>query len=97
MDFVIINDAVYADTKSVRLRKENRIRTIRSTLAIENNSLTLEQITAIIEGKRVIGSINEIQEVKNAIQVYEMLFSFNSYSEKDLLKAHKLMMADLVE
>ena len=67
-------DAVYADTKSMRLRKENRIRTIRSTLAIENNSLTLEQITAIIEGKRVIGSINEIQEVKNAIQVLKCFF-----------------------
>ena len=92
----IESDSIYVDTKSIRLRKENRIRTIHSTLAIENNSLTLEQITAIVEGKRVIGSLNEIHEVKNAIEVYEKLLSFNPYSEKDLLNAHKIMMADLV-
>ena len=51
----------------VKLRKENRIKTIYSSLAIENNSLTIEQMTAIIEGKRVLGSPNEIQEVKNAV------------------------------
>ena len=81
----------------MELRKENRIKTIHSSLAIENNSLSLEQITAIIEGKRVLGSPNEIQEVKNALQAYELLLTLNPYEEKDLLKAHKLMMADLVE
>lgn len=70
-------DSIYADTKSIRLRKENRIRTIHSTLAIENNSLTLEQITAIVEGKRVIGSLNEIHEVKNAIEISLRLCSKN--------------------
>lgn len=80
----------------IKLRKENRIKTIHSSLAIENNSLTIEQITAIIEGKRVLGSPNEIQEVKNAIQAYELLLSLNPYEEKDLLKAHALMMQDLV-
>lgn len=80
----------------VKLRKENRIKTIHSSLAIENNSLTIEQITAIIDGKRVLGSPNEIQEVKNAIQAYELLLTLNPYDEKDLLKAHSLMMQDLV-
>ena len=80
----------------VKLRKENRIKTIHSSLAIENNSLTIEQITAIINGKRVLGSPNEIQEVKNAVQTYELLLKLNPYEEKDLLKAHSLMMQDLV-
>ena len=81
----------------VKLRKENRIKTIHSSLAIENNSLSLKQITAIIEGKRVLGNPNEIKEVKNSIQAYDLLLSLNPYKEKDLLKAHKLMMQDLVE
>ena len=80
----------------IQLRKENRIKTIHSSLAIENNSLSLEQITAIIEGKRVLGNPNEIKEVKNSIQAYDLLLTLNPYKEKDLLKAHKLMMQDLV-
>lgn len=79
-----------------QLRKQNRIRTIQSSLAIENNSLSLEQVTAIIEGKRVLGAPNEIQEVKNAIDAYNLLLELNPYKEKDLLRAHRLMMADLV-
>lgn len=81
----------------IQLRKENRIKTIHSSLAIENNSLSLKQITAIIEGKRVLGNPNEIKEVKNSIQAYDLLLSLNPYNEKDLLNAHKLMMQDLVE
>lgn len=81
----------------IRLRKENRIKTIHSSLAIENNSLSLKQITAIIEGKHVLGNPNEIKEVKNSIQAYDLLLTLNPYEEKDLLKAHKLMMQDLVE
>lgn len=81
----------------VDLRRENRIKTIHSSLAIENNSLSIEQITAIIEGKRVLGAPNEIQEVKNAVQAYELLLQLNPYEEKDLLRAHKIMMADLVD
>ena len=80
----------------VELRIQNRIKTIHSSLAIESNSLSIEQITAIIEGKRVLGAPNEILEVKNAIQAYELLLSLNPYEEKDLLKAHSLMMKDLV-
>ena len=79
----------------VKLRKENRIKTIHSSLAIENNSLSIKQITAIIDGKRVLGNPNEIKEVKNSIQAYDLLLSLNPYKEKDLLKAHKLMMQDL--
>lgn len=78
------------------LRKENRIKTIQSSLAIENNSLSIEQVTAILEGKRVLGAPNEIQEVKNAIEAYELLLELNPYQEKDLLRAHKLMMTDLL-
>lgn len=81
----------------VELRKRNRIKTIHSSLSIENNSLNLEQITAIVEGKRVLGSPNEIQEVKNAIQAYELLLELNPHKEKDLLRAHRLMMMDLVD
>ena len=81
----------------IQLRKENRIKTIHSSLAIENNSLSLEQITAIIDGKRVLGNPNEIKEVKNSVQAYDLLLSLDPYSEKDLLKAHKLMMQDLVD
>lgn len=78
------------------LRKQNRIKTIQSSLAIENNSLSLEQVTAIVEGKRVFGPPNEIQEVKGAINAYDILLQVNPYKEKDLLKAHKLMMDGLV-
>ena len=81
----------------IKLRKENRIKTIHSSLAIENNSLSLQQITAIIDGKHVLGNPNEIKEVKNSIQAYDLLLTLNPYKEKDLLNAHKLMMQDLVE
>lgn len=89
-------NSLESSTRNVQLRKENRIKTIHSSLAIENNSLSLEQITAIIEGKRVLGAPNEIQEVKNAVQAYDLLLSLDSTSEKDLLRAHRLMMSDLV-
>ena len=79
------------------LRKENRIKTIQSSLAIENNSLSVEQVTAILEGKHVLGALNEIQEVRNSIDAYELLLELNPYKEKDLLRAHKLMMTDLVK
>ena len=81
----------------MQLRKENWIKTIHSSLAIENNSLSLKQITAISEGKHVLGNPNEIKEVKNSIRAYDLLLSLKPYNEKDLLKAHKLMMQDLVD
>lgn len=78
------------------LRKENRIRTIHSSLAIEHNSLSLEQVTAIVNGKHILGNPNEIREVKNAYQTYDMMLSLDPYSVKDLLKAHKMMMEGLI-
>ncbi len=77
---------------SPHLRRENRIRTIHSSLAIEHNSLSLEQVTAILDGKRVLGNPNEIKEVQNAYEAYELLLRLNPASVDDLLKAHKLMM-----
>ncbi len=83
-------------TISPHLRRENRIRTIHSSLAIEHNSLSLEQVTAILDGKRVLGNPNEIKEVQNAYEAYELLLRLNPASVDDLLKAHKLMMNGLV-
>jgi Fic family protein len=70
-----------------RLRRENRIRTIQASLAIENNTLTLEQVTAVIDGKRVLGLPREIQEVRNAFSAYEALENWHPASEADLLAA----------
>lgn len=81
---------------SPMLRKENQIKTIHSSLAIEHNSLSLQQVTDVIEGKHVLGAPNEIQEVKNALQAYQLMQSLDAYEEKDLLRAHGLMMTDLV-
>lgn len=79
------------------LRKSNRVRTVQGSLAIEGNTLTLEQITAILDGKRIIGDQNEIREVKNAIAVYDQLPEFNPYRIKDFLRAHRLMMDGLID
>lgn len=84
-------------SKNPKLRRENRIRSIYSSLAIEQNSLTIDQVSDIIEGKRVLGPPQDIREVKNAYEAYELLTRLNPYSVKDLLKAHKTMMADLVK
>ena len=83
-------------TISPHLRRSNRIRTIHSSLAIEHNSLSLAQVTAILDGKRVLGNPNEIKEVQNAYEAYELMLRLNPSSVNDLLKAHKLMMQGLV-
>jgi Fic family protein len=80
-----------------RLRRENRIRTIQASLAIENNTLTLEQVTAVIEGKRVLGHPREIQEVRNAFAAYEAMEEWEAGSQGDLLAAHGLLMSALVD
>ena len=82
---------------SLRLRKANRIKTIHGSLAIEGNTLSEDQITAILEGKRIVAPIREIQEVKNAIETYDLYLSLNPYSIEDLLKAHGIMMASLID
>ena len=78
------------------LRRENRIKTIYSSLAIEQNTLTLEQVTDVIEGKRILAPPKDIKEVKNAYEIYEKLELLNPYSVKDLLKAHKIMTSELI-
>ena len=80
-----------------RLRRENRIRTIHASLAIENNSLSLDQVTDIINGKRILGAPDEICEVKNAFEVYNKLLELNPYSVKDMLLAHKILMNELTK
>ena len=83
--------------KNPVLRRENRIKTIHSSLAIEHNSLSLEQVTDVIDGKHVWGPPQEIREVQNAYQAYEQLSDLDPYNIKNLLYAHKLMMDGLVK
>lgn len=77
--------------KNPRLRKQNRINSIHSSLAIENNNLSYEQVVDVINDKLVMGSQKEIQEVKNAYNAYEMLTELNPYSLDDLKKVHGVM------
>lgn len=80
-----------------KLRKSNRVRTIQASLAIEGNTLALDQVTAILDGKRVIGSQREILEVQNAISAYDQISKFSPHSAKSLKEAHALLMKGLVE
>ena len=79
------------------LRRSNRIRTIYSSLAIEQNTLSLEQVTAVLSGKRIIAPPKDIAEVKNAYEIYEMMGSLDPYSVDDLLTAHGVMTRGLVD
>jgi Fic family protein len=82
---------------SPRLRRDNRIQTIQASLAIERNSLNLEQVTALFEGKRVIGPARDIQEVRNAIAAYDALPRWDPANRAHLLDAHGLLMAGLID
>jgi Fic family protein len=90
-------NATYLSKQSPQLRKQNRIKTIQSSLQIEGNTLTIEQITALIENKRVVGPKKDITEVQNAIQVYDELISYKPHSEKAFLKAHAALMKGLLD
>jgi len=90
-------NATYLNKQKPQLRKENRIKTIHSSLQIEGNTLTEEQITALLENKRIIGPKKDILEVLNAIQVYENLDKYKFNSEKNFLKAHAKLMHGLIE
>ena len=79
------------------LRRTNRIRTIHSSLAIEQNTLSLEQVTAVLNGKHVLAPPKDIAEVKNAYEIYERLDELDPYSVDDLLTAHGIMTRGLVE
>lgn len=89
-------NAKFLDKPSPKLRKENRIKTIHSSLSIEGNTLTEEQITALIEKKRIIGPKKDVNEVLNAIRVYDQLQSFDPKSSKSFLNAHEILMKGLV-
>ena len=73
------------------LRRTNRIQTIYSSLAIEQNTLDIEQVTAVLSGKRVIAPPKDIAEVQNAYEIYDNMDKLNPYSIDDLLKAHSVM------
>lgn len=89
----ILTDAA----KALRLRRINRIRTIRGSLAIEGNTLSEAQITAILDGKRVIAPPREIQEVRNAIAAYDRFEQWQPEAEVELLEAHRILMAGLID
>ena len=82
---------------TLRLRRANRIKTIHSSLAIEGNTLSEGEVLAVLEGKKVVAPLKEIQEVKNAIKTYELYPKLNPFSIPDLLLAHGTMMAGLVD
>ena len=82
---------------TLRLRRANRIKTIHSSLAIEGNTLSEGEVQAVLEGKKVVAPLKEIQEVKNAIKTYELYPKLNPFSIQDLLLAHGTMMSGLVD
>jgi Fic family protein len=89
--------ALTDQARALRLRRINRIRTIRGSLAIEGNTLSEAQVTAILEGKRVIAPPREVQEVKNALAAYDRFDSWKPEAEKDLLEAHRILMSGLID
>jgi Fic family protein len=89
--------ALTDDARALRLRRANRIRTIHGSLSIEGNTLSEEQITAILEGKRVIAPPREVQEVKNALAAYDRFHAWTPESETDLLGAHRILMSGLID
>lgn len=90
-------NANYLNRPSPQLRKQNKIKTIHSSLKIEGNTLSEEQITALIENKRVIGPQKDVNEVLNAITIYDNLEGFKSTDEQSFLKAHKTLLSNLIE
>jgi len=89
--------ANYLNRPSPQLRKQNKIKTIHYSLKIEGNTLTQDQVTALIDNKRVIGPEKDILEVLNAINVYDTLTTFDPYSSKSFLSAHGLLMNGLIK
>ena len=88
LDLITIDD----NDKKRKLRVKSKVRSIHSSLAIEANSLSLESVESIVDNKMVLGDRKEIQEVKNANELYENINEYNWKSESDFLKAHTLMM-----
>ncbi len=92
-----IIDATYLQKPSTQLRKENRIKTIHASLGIEGNTLSLDQVSALFDQKRVLGPAKDILEVQNAIRVYENLSWFEPCNQTSYLEAHRMLMSGLVE
>lgn len=90
-------NAAYLFKPPTELRKKNRIKTIHSSLEIEGNSLSLDQVTAIIDNKRIIAPEKDVAEVKNAIKTYENLNNYNSTSLTSFCSAHETLMHGLIE
>lgn len=86
----------YLNKQSPQLRKQNKIKTVHSSLSIEGNTLTEDQVSAILDNKRVIGPKKDIEEVINALKVYDSLGNLNPYSSTSFLDAHKILMRGLV-
>jgi cell filamentation protein, protein adenylyltransferase len=89
--------SVLQPPQELRLRRINRIKTVHGSLAIEGNTLTEDQISAIIDGKTVVAPPREIQEARNAVKVYDQLLKWNPKTESDLLKAHEMLMVGLLD
>ena len=87
----------FMDKPSPQLRKQNKIKSIHNSLKIEGNTLSEQQINGLIDNKRVLGPSKDIKEVLNAIEIYENLDSYNPSSEKSFLKAHKILMNELIK
>ncbi len=90
-------NAAYLYKPPTELRNKNRIKTIQSSLEIEGNSLSLDQVTAILDNKKVIAPKKDILEVKNAIKAYENIDSYNPTSLTSFCKAHEILMNGLIE
>jgi len=86
----------YLERPAIYLRKQNKIKTIHASLAIEGNTLSLEQVTAILDNKRVLGPPKDILEVLNAIKTYDNINNLNPFESKSFLHAHKMLMEGLV-
>ena len=95
----LISDIKHIDKtySTLTLRKKNRIRSITGTLQIEGNTFDEAKVTNVIEGKRVLGTVREIEEVKGAIKAYDHLENYNYKKEKDLLLAHQYLMQNLLD
>jgi Fic family protein len=83
--------------QELRLRRINRIKTVHGSLAIEGNTLTEDQISAIIDGKKVVAPLREIQEVRNAVKVYDQFTEWEATNDDELLKAHEILMSGLLD
>ncbi|GMU60839.1 MAG: hypothetical protein AMXMBFR34_26020 [Myxococcaceae bacterium] len=89
-------EGLQATRPQPRLHRRNRVRTIQGSVAIEGNTLSLDQVTAVLDGKPVVGDRREILEVQNAVRAYELAEALDPADERDLLRAHRVLMKGLL-